>query len=166
MSVQLIVGTQVINFPNAGADASWAPAVIQFAQAVTEQLATLSSQFDISPRVQTLTSDANTNLNISGAIFPDGSVRSFRFTYSIYRTNGVTSLVEEGIVSGVFDTLNATWDLQRDFQGPRQSNGIPYHMFSISGDQIQLSTVAMGGSYDSITSEITYSAKTLTIVNP
>lgn len=157
---QLLVGQQLIDFPNSGADPLWSEAVIDFAQAVTDQLATLSSGFDIAAKVQILTSDANTNLNISGAIFPSGSVRAFVFGYAIYRTNGVISVLDSGTVRGQFDTLNSTWLLQHQFVGNRQSNGVQYHTFSMSGDQLTLSTVAIGGSYDSANSKISYSAKT------
>lgn len=160
---RLVVGSQVIEFPNSGKDANWSPAVIQFAQAVADQLAAIASQFDISPRVQILTSDANTNLDVSGVIFPSGSVRSFVFSYGIYRTNGVISVKDEGYVNGIFDDLSASWILQHDFQGDRQSDGFPYHVFNMNGDQLQISTVAIGGAYDNINSKISYAAKTILV---
>lgn len=55
------------------------------------------------------------------------------------------------------------WILQHEFTGERQTSGIPYHTFSMSGDQLQMSTVAIGGAYDSINSKISYSAKTLLV---
>lgn len=160
---RITIGSTVIDFPNSAADSNWAPAIDEFAQAVADQLAAIASQFDISPRVQILTSDANTNLIISSAVFPSGSVRAFQFFYSIYRTNTVIALAEQGTVSGVFDDLSSTWILQHEFEGERQSNGTAYHTFSMSGDQVTLDTVAIGGSYDSTNSKISYSAKTLLV---
>lgn len=167
MSVRLTVGTQVIDFPSSGQDPNWAPAVIQFAQAVTDQLSSIASQFDISPRVQILTTDANSNIVVNSVVFPSGSVRSFTFNYAIYRTNGsgggTTTLAENGTVSGVYKTTTATWALQHEFDGVRQSGGLPYHTFSMSGDQLLLSTVAIGGAYDGTNSKISYGASTILV---
>jgi len=162
MSVKLTIGSQVISFPTSGTDQNWAPAVVQFAQAVADQLAAIASQFDISPRVQILTSDTNSGIDISGCSFPSGSVRSFIFSYAIYRTNGVAldTLAEDGTVSAVFNTITSTWTLQHEFEGKRQSDGSPYHTFSMSGDQLLLSTVQIGGAYDGALSTISYNAKT------
>jgi hypothetical protein len=160
MAIRLVVGSQVINLANSGTDANWAPSWVQFAQAVTDQLAAIASQFDISPRVQTLTSDSNSAIDVSGCSFPSGSVRSFTLVYAIYRTNGVISLAEDGVVSAVYDTLSSTWNLQHEFEGERQSDGSLYHTFSMSGDQLQLTTVAIGGAYDGVNSKISYSAST------
>jgi hypothetical protein len=157
----ITIGQKVIPFPASGTDANWSGPVIAFAQAVADQLATVASQFDISPRVLILTSNSNTNVPIPNAIFPSGSVRSFIFSYAIYRTDGVTALDESGTVTGVYNSLSASWDLEHEFQGARQASGAPYHTFSISGDQIQISTVALTGTYDATNSKISYSAKTL-----
>lgn len=154
------IGGTIINFPNSGTDANWAPAVIEFAQAVADVLASIASPFDISPRVQILTSDNNINININSVTFPSGSVRAFLFSYAIYRVNDTMALAETGSIYGVYDTLNSTWSLNHQFEGEKQSSGQPYHTFIMSGDQMQLSTVAIGGSYDSNNSKISYSAKT------
>lgn len=158
---RLVIGTQVIEFPNSGADPLWSEAVIDFAEAVTAQLATVASPFDIPPKVQILTSDSNVNLNIQDAVFPSGSVRSFTLYYTIYRTNGVISVIDQGEVAGMYDTLNAAWSLNDTFQGTRQaSSGLPYQTFNMSGDQLQLNTTAIGGAYSTVDSTISYSAKT------
>lgn len=165
MSIRLVIGNQVINFPGPGSDAVWAEAVDDFAQAVADQLQGIALPSDISPRVQTLTSDTNTNLAIDGASFPSGTVRSFYFTYAIYRTNGVTSLAEEGVVNGVYNSMSSSWTINQQFSGPRQADGTQYHTFSMSGDQLTLTTVALGGSYDDVESKISYFAKTNLISN-
>jgi hypothetical protein len=161
--IRINIGQQTIAFPTSGTDANWAAGVVAFAQAVASQLASVASQFDISPRVQILTSDANTNLNISDVVFPSGSVRSFSFNYAIYRTNATTSLAETGFVNGVYDSLSSTWNLEQEFIGNRQTDGSLFHTFSMNGDQLQLTTVAMGGAYDNTTSKISYAAKTILV---
>lgn len=159
-SIPLMIGQQTIQFPNSGSDPNWSPAVIDFAKAVTAQLASLGSPFDIAPKVQILTSDANTSLNIQDAIFPSGSVRSFTLYYVTYRQNGVIALVEQGEIKGVFNTLTTTWTLCDQYNGNRQSDGTPWHSFQMSGDQLQINLTAMGGSYNTTLSTLGYSAKT------
>jgi hypothetical protein len=166
MSVRLVIGTQVIEFPSSGQNANFAPGIIQFAQAVTDQLSAIASQFDITPRVQILSVDVNNTIDVDSCVFPSGSVRSFTFTYAIYRVNSTTSFSEDGTVVGVYDTLNSIWILQHEFEGTRQSSGLPYNTFSMSGDQLKISTTTIGGTgYDGTNSELSYSAKTLLVSN-
>lgn len=157
---RITIGNTVIDFPNTGRDSTWSDAVIQFAEEVADQLAGSAGEFDVTPKVLTLGNDANTNLVISSANFPGSSVRSFIFTYGLYRTNGVTNLAESGTVTGVYNTGDASWELQHEFVGPVQASGIPYTTFAMSGDELTISTVAIGGSYDSINSRLSYYAKT------
>jgi hypothetical protein len=165
MSIKITIGDQTINFPSSGTDANWAAAVDDFAIAVADQLAAIASPFDVSPRVQTLSSDSYSQFALPGAAFPDGSVRSFNFNYGIYRTNGTISIAEEGQVNGVYNSSTSSWTLRTEFQGPRQSDGTVYNSFSMSGDQLTLSTVAIGGAYDGTTSKISYFAKTNVVSN-
>lgn len=160
MSVRVTIGTQVIDLPSPGADPNWAEAWDNFATAVANQLQAIASVFDVAPQVQILSSDSNTNLDVADCIFPSGSVRSFTMYYAIYRKNTTTSIKEQGEISGIYDTLNSTWIIKDQYNGDRATDGTPYHAFNMSGDQLQLSTVAIGGSYDSVNSTISYSAKT------
>lgn len=166
---KVIVGTTVIDFPTSGTDANWGIAVEQFATAVANQLAGLASPFDVSPRVTTLNNDANSSLPVPGCLFPHTSVRSFFLNYAIYRTNGsgvgTTTLAEEGSVSGVYDDVTTLWYLEQEFNGQRQPNGDVYHTFSMVGDELNITTVAINGSYDSINSKLSYSAKTILVSN-
>lgn len=159
------IGSQLINFPNSGTDSNWSPAVIRFAQAVSDQLAAIASEFDIAPRVQILTSNANPALAVTDVIFPNNAVRSFTFSYAIYRLSDSTSLAESGTVTGVYNTDDSLWVLQHEFEGERQSDGTPYHTFSMSGDQVILTTIAIPGIYNSTESKISYAAKTILVTN-
>ncbi len=159
-TITITIGTSIIEFPDSGSDPNWAPAVIDFAESVAAQLQAVASPFDVPPKVQILTSDANSNLVLEDCTFPSGSVRSFSLYYAIYRTNDVTALIAQGEIAGIYDTLNSAWVLSDVFKGQRQSDGIPYQAFAMSGDTVVLSTVAMGGSYSSTESMISFSAKT------
>jgi len=166
---KIIIGTTVIDFPASGTDANWGIAVDQFANAVANELAGLASPFDVSPRVETLNNDANLLLPIPGCLFPNTSVRSFSLSYAIYRTNGSglgnTTLAEAGTVNGVYNNVTTQWYLDHMFNGDRQANGDAYHTFSMVGDELNLTTIAIGGSYDSINSKISYAAKTVLVSN-
>ena len=159
-SIPLQIGNTIINFPATGSSPDWSQGVIAFAEAVTTQLLGLSLPSDVLPAVQILTSDANSSLPLVGATFPNGTVRSFNFTYAIYRTNGVTNISETGQVTSVYNTGNAVWEIQRDYEGDKQSDGTSYHSFAMSGDNLTFSSTAIGGRYDSINSKISFSAKT------
>lgn len=163
MSVKVTYGSQVISIPESGASPNWAPGIVSAFQAIAKQLQGITSTFDIPPSVQVLATDTNAGLNVQNAIFPSDQVRSFTFSYAIYKTNGAISIAEDGAVKGVYDTLNSLWTLSHTFSGPRQTNGTAYNTFSMSGDQLQLITVPIGGSYDSAHSKISYAGKTILI---
>lgn len=154
------IGTDIINFPSSGSDALWSPAIIQFAETVADTLSGIVSPYDVTPKVQTLTTDGNTALVLSGATFSGGNVRKFTLDYAIYRTNGVTSISEAGTLTGTFNTGTASWEIQDEYIGDRQANGQAYHSFSIGSEQVYLDTVAIGGTYDNVNSKISFSAKT------
>lgn len=157
------IGGQVILFPNAGSDSSWAPPVIQFAEAVEAVLNGIQSPYDVSNKVQTILIDGITvpdNYEIANAEFPNVNVRSFSLSYSIYRTNGVTTQNMNGVFSGEYDTLSSQWFTSDQFTGDVAANGSPLHEFYMSGDQVNMAIVALGGAYDTTNSKISYSART------
>jgi len=154
------IGTEVIDFPKNGTDALWSPAVIQFALAVADQLSGIVSPFDVTPKVQTLITNLNVGLVISSALFPGGSVRKFTLDYAIYRVSSTTSISEAGTLTGTFNTDTGLWEIQDEYIGDRQANGTSYHTFSMSGDQVLLDTVAIGGVYDNVNSKISYTGRT------
>jgi hypothetical protein len=156
------IGTDIINFPNNGSDALWSPAVIQFAEAVADTLAGIVSPYDVTPKVQTLNTDTNTNLDLVGATFDGGLVRKFSLSYAIYRTRTDSSLSisEAGTLTGTFNTDTVSWEIQDEYIGDRQANGEPYHKFNIGSEQVTLDTVGIGSPYDNINSKISFSAKT------
>lgn len=165
-TIPITVGGVVIQFPNTGSSPIWSEAVIQFAQAVAIQLQVNSSPFNIGSTVQVITSNANTDLPLNGSgsnlSFPNVSVRSFTFTYAIYRvTSTPITNIQAGTVIGIYNTSSAAWFLEHSFEGDT-INGIPYCNFSInSSDEILLTTTAITpGVYDGVNSTISYSATT------
>lgn len=84
---RIIIGSKVIEFPSSGADANWAPAITDFAVAVADELAGLISPFDVSPRVQTLSTNPALgnylDINVEDCSFENDQVRGFLITPSI-----------------------------------------------------------------------------------
>ena len=165
-TIPITVGGIVIQFPNTGASPIWSESVIQFAQAVATQLQTISSPFNIAPTVQVLTSNANSGITLNGngsnLSFPHLSVRSFTFTYAIYRVTSTPTInIQWGTVSGIYNTNTSQWSVEHNFQGDAP-NGIPYCTFDInSSDQLLLTTAALTpGIYDGVNSTISYSTTT------
>lgn len=170
---KIVIGEVTIDFPNTGADPTWSPSIIQFAQAVEKQLSTISSNYDVQPSVLPLNENANVGLELPECAFNKTHVRSFTFSYAIYRevdtttipSTIVSSLTEAGTVVGVHN--GSSWSLEHSYQGERQENGASYHTFTIdSQDQLKLTTVALpvvsGQIYNGNTnSKISYSAKAL-----
>lgn len=165
-TIPITIGGQVIQMPNTGASPIWSQAIIQLFQAISVQLEISSSPFDIAPTVQVLTNNVNTNLNLlannSNLTFPNTSVRSFTFTYAVYRvTDTPTSNIQGGVVTGIYNTSTAAWSLQHSFEGDAP-NGVPYCTFDINpSDELLLNTTSLSpGIYDAINSAISFSAKT------
>lgn len=167
------VGNQIIKFPNSGADANWAPAIVQFAEAVGSQLLILGNPGDKSSRVEQLTANGLTNWNIPNATFIGSETRKFTFSYAIMRRNYVTptplSIAEQGVVEGVYNTYLNSWELTHNFTGPRQVgvgvNGLAYHTFNMSGSQLRLTAAAIPEPTNGDYGTISWSAKTELVSN-
>lgn len=170
-SIPVTIGTTVIQFPATGQSPIWSEAIIQFVQAVELQLQLTQNPFDISSTVQILTSNTNNNINLNGnganLSFPTGSVRSFVFNYGIYRLTTTESVIDTGIVNGIYSIDTATWFIQHEFDGDVQTDGTPYHTFDINGsNELVLTTVALSsGVYNNINSTISYSVQTQLVMN-
>lgn len=170
---KIVIGEITIDFPNTGADPAWSPSIIQFAQAVEKQLLTISSNYDVQPSELALIENGNNEIELPECSFDKVHVRSFTFSYAIYREVDTTtipstivkSLTEAGTVVGVHN--GSSWVLDHSYEGERQSNGKSYHTFTMgSQDELLLTTielpVASGQIYNGNTnSKISYSAKTL-----
>lgn len=164
---KIIIGTDVVNFPDNGSDALWSPAIIQFAELVSTQLLTFANPYDISPSVYKLNQNSNpTSTFVIGATFDGAYVRKFVLDYSIYRVVDFgqpteNSIVEAGVLTGTFNTELDDWTLQDEFCGDKKADGKSYHLFSINNlNQIELQTEYLSGTQDYDLSTISFSAKT------
>lgn len=145
MSVQIVVGGEIIEFPSSGAQANWSPALIQFAEATAGVLAGVAGSYDVSPQIYSIVSDVNTNVNVPLLTFPIANVRSAMIRYAIYRVSDTTTEAETGVVEIVYNNATSSWQISREATGT--DNGLTFSVTNVG--QVQFSTTAIGGTYTS-----------------
>lgn len=165
MSVKINIGGNVITFPTSGTDANWSEAVVEFALAVEQQLAQVGLPYDVSPQVIPINESGLQTITATN--FPNAEVKGFTFNYAIYRvaSSPVTSKVSTGTVIGVYNEVTNNWVLEHEFAGDKQANGQPYVTFDMSVDALRMTITSIGGTYDTVNSIISFSAKTLPVTN-
>lgn len=119
MSITITIQGTPIQFPSSGESPNWAPAVIQFAEAVEIALQGVVGPGDVSAQVTDL-------LNVAGVqtfpalSFATGVVRSAEIFYYVYRTiDGVVHL-ENGKMFIAYNNANPTnqkWELTQTKSG-------------------------------------------------
>lgn len=139
-----IQGTE-IEFPNTSSSPDWSEAVIQFAQAVEEALASVVGAFDVAP--QALVIDAynpGTNVDIPSLSFPTSSVRSAFIRYAVFRDTSSTSAYESGELLVVYNPdgpINNKWEVGQRLLGDGK---ITFNVTDTG--QVRFSTTALAGS--------------------
>ena len=150
MSVTINIKGTPIEFPSTGESPNWAPAVIEFAQAVENAILSAVGPYDIPPQVFNLTSDTNTNLDVTDLNFPTSAVRSAYIKYSVIRI-GSSTVTEAGNIMTVYD--GSSWTLTRDYVGDANCE------FNITTTgQVQITTSTLSG-YTS--GKVSFSAQAL-----
>lgn len=159
---QILISGEIINFPNSGASPNWAPAVIQFAQAVESALESVVGPFDITPQVYVMSSNVNTDVNVPNLAFPVSNVRGAFIRYSVYRQTdnplpADTTLSESGTITTTYNpngTTNNKWAITREYVGDAQIT------FTITDTgQVTFSTTSLAGTNH--VGRITYAAQAL-----
>ena len=139
-----IQGT-VIDIPDSGESPNWAPAIIQFCEAVQDAIATFAAPYDVAQQIQNIGSSLLvSNVNIDGLTFPISEVVSSIIYYSVMRTTTTEALVETGELAVNYN--GSTWELQRlsTSSGPSGDAKITFNITSLG--QVQFSTQTMTGS--------------------
>jgi hypothetical protein len=121
MSITIIVNSTPIDFPSSAQSPNWAPALIEFAQNTAAALNGIVGPYDIAPQVMDILNDGAEHAvqtPASALAFPTATVRAANIRYSVYRTNtaGETH-AESGMMTVVYNTAAASWEMQRDFTG-------------------------------------------------
>ena len=127
------------------ADPNWAPAVVQFAQAVATALLSSVGPDDVSP--QTFNIDLynpGTNVVLPNLAFSPVAVQAAFIRYSVYRNSSSETLSEAGDIVVVYNPTNPVgnlWEISREKTGDAQVS------FSITDQgQMQISMTAIPGT--------------------
>lgn len=154
----IVIQNTPIEFPNSGSSPNWAPAVIEFAQAVEEALSAAVGDYDVSPQVYTLINNANTDLEVPNLTFSITEVRSATIEFSVYRETNTNKSFAKGRLNLFYDDDAASWAVQREDDIGNVTDEVTFDI-TPSG-QVRISTETLAGSGYSGT--ISYSAKALT----
>lgn len=150
MSVQITIKGTIIEYPSSAASPNWAPALIEFAQAVEEAINSIAGTFDVAPQVQNIdTNNPSTNIDITNLTFPISQVRAATIFYTVYRKTEDSGppdgqeVSEEGTLEILYNASNPAtekWHMIRAGQGDAFIN------FDITDSgQITFTTTALTG---------------------
>jgi hypothetical protein len=157
MSVIITIQGTPIEFPSSGESPNWAPAVIEFAQAVENAILSAVGPYDIAPQVFNLVSASAPDVEITDLNFPISAVRSAYIKYSIYRTTSLETVSEVGNIICVYDaskSVNNKWTVSRDYVGDAKCS------FKITDDgQVEITTDPLTGTY--VSGKVSFSAQAL-----
>lgn len=123
-TIPIQIQSQIIQFPASGDSPNYAPAIIQFAQAVAAALELVVGPFDVAPQTFVMTSNANTNVSLPNLTFPPSDVQGAIIQYSVLRqTMGasvsisnisvgnpttITTLSPHGLLTGDSTTISGS----------------------------------------------------------
>ncbi len=122
MSISLTVGNKTYNYPTDGQDPNWAEEASEWAEAVTNVLATLVSAGDILQTTATINNNVAVATNVNGLLFNPTNVRAANVEYSIYRisTANPSGNAESGTLYLIYDTnagSGSKWTLSQRVNG-------------------------------------------------
>ncbi len=151
MSVTINIKGTPIEFPSTGESPNWAPAVIEFAQAVEEALVTAVGPYDIGQQVFSLVTDGTTD-TITDLNFPVTAVRAAFIKYSVFRLTTLETVYEAGNIMAVFN--GSSWVVTRDYVGDAKCT------FNIDASgQVSITTTALTGI--NYSGKVSFSAQAL-----
>jgi hypothetical protein len=143
--IELIIGGQVIDFPQDSSAPDWAPAVIAFAQAVTAALGEVIGPYDVLPQQMIIDTIPNGSPTaVTNLSFSTTAVIAARIDYAVYRNSTSTTLSETGTMRVVYNATNSPGSL---WLLSRESDGDAMVDFSISDTgQVSINPTAIGGT--------------------
>ena len=120
MSKTLTVGNETFIYPTEGGNPGWGEEAADWAEAVSDKLATVSGVNDLSDTTVAMVDNqcvaANVGSGASALKFSNASVRSFEATYAVDRTDPCCVVtVESGVMTGVFN--GSVWTFQHEHVG-------------------------------------------------
>jgi hypothetical protein len=108
MSKILTVGSQEFEFPLEGSNPGWGSEVTDWAEAVSDALATVQKPNDILLTTASISNTATTETNIVGFSFSTAEVKAIECRYLVTRitTSPASNYSEVGYIEGYFDGTN------------------------------------------------------------
>lgn len=140
MPKPLTIAGTVFDYPLPGENPGWGEAATDWASAVTDALGTLQGPGFIPTTTASISDNVTSFTDILGFVFSISSVRSFSAPYSVVRTNGTSSIVEEGVMKAVNDGTTWYFSIERS-----KDAGMTFNL--TSGGQVQYKSTAVGGTY-------------------
>lgn len=157
MSTPITISGTTVNIPTSGESPNWAPAIVQSFQLIADALSLLVGPYDVFPQIFTMTSNTNTNVNVTNLSFPTSIVRAAFIRYTVYRNTNSTTVTEAGNLIITYNPSNSTgakWSINRVYTGNASIN------FNVTDTgQVQFSTTSISGTGH--VGSITYSAQSL-----
>ncbi len=122
MPVPLTIQNTTFNYPVQGEDPQWGQEATDWAQAVTDVLATLLGVGDILQTTVTINNNVAIAINVNGLLFDPSLVRAANINYSVYRTSSTNTsgFSEEGTIYIIYDNNAASgskWTLSQRTNG-------------------------------------------------
>lgn len=144
---QLIINGTVIDLPESAESPNWAPAIIQFAEAVTAGLAIAIGTYDVAPQAFTIDAfNSATDVDITNLSFPTANVRAVFIHYSVYRTTDSATAYEAGDMIAMYNPgnpVNQKWALSHG----NKTGGDGQLTFNVTDNgQFRFSTTPLAGA--------------------
>lgn len=120
MATKITIQNRVINFPTSAESPNWAPALVEFAQAVEAALGTITGQFDVAPQIFNIDLYNGIGTTVPALDFPPSNVSKVNIMYSVVRTTLTSAVVEGGHIELLYDqtkTVGNKWDMEIARQG-------------------------------------------------
>lgn len=159
----IVIGSEVIEFPNSATDPNWAPEVIRFAQAVESALSGVVGPFDVPPSSLNIDSDTYNPtaapFDIPNLSFSIAAVRGAFIRIAVGRTTDTNSAYELTDIMIMYNPGNAPgskWELARSTVGNAQID-----FFISDNGQVSFTTTAIPGTAGTHQGLITYNAQAL-----
>jgi len=119
MAKNITIQNKVIRFPESAESPNWAPALVEFAEAVEAALGSIAGPFDIAPQVFNIDLYNGTGTDITELLFPPSNVSKVDILYSVVRTTTTSAAVEGGHIELLYDQTKPVnnWDMEISKQG-------------------------------------------------
>jgi len=150
----LTVGSEEFDFPLQGENAGYGEQITDWAEAVSDALATVEQPNDITRTSATILNNQSSPVSIAGFLFDSAEVLSFQATYVVVITTSspATQVTESGTILGNY--TGSDWVIAQQNVG---TSGVAFDI--TAGGQVQYTSSNVAGS--GYVGTIVFSAKVI-----